>query len=292
MSEDALSCSDTYDAIYEEQDDLGSKAFDELHVWNGHHHDPELPKTTIEPHQQTVDEQPMSSLHQPKNHISDSIQIYQPNRKASPEVSEEHFKEVQCIETNELRRSQLCFPADRSHAGTNIDEEKHGENITDTSDCAIQLYTCDSDPSSDSEKTNTDESLALKRCVISSRDSALTRSRSCRASFMVIPNSWFDDSVDMKMTPPGDIFKYAHRRPEKVRRSLYPENDHCQNDLTSDCPVVSGRVASDTVVDKNTCNEEDQDSINNVSCITKVKEKSEEYCTSQLEGNQVQVASL
>ena len=108
---------------------------------------------------------------------------------------------------------------------------------------------------------------------------------------MVIPNSWFDGSVDMRMTPPGDIFKYAHRRPEKVRRSLYPENGHCQNDLTLDCPVVSGRVASDTVIDKNTCNE-DEGAISNISCITKVKEESEECCTSQLEGNQVQVASL
>ncbi|XP_066382370.1 kinesin-like protein KIN-7J isoform X2 [Miscanthus floridulus] len=286
VSEDALSSSDTYDAVYEEQDDPGSKALDASHVCNGHHHDPELPKTTTEPYQQTVDEQPMSSLHQPRNHISDNIEIYQQNREVSSEVSEEHCKEVQCIEKNELRRSQLFFPADGSHAGTNIDEEKHGENITDTSDIAIQLYTCDSDPSSDTEKTNTDESLALKRCVISSRDSVLTRSRSCRASFMVIPNSWFDGSVDMRMTPPGDIFKYAHRRPEKVRRSLYPENGHCQNDPTLDCPVISRIVASDTVIDKNTCNEEDEDAINNFSCITKVKEKSEECCTSQLEGNQ------
>jgi centromeric protein E len=292
VSEDALSSSDTYDALYEEQDDLGSNAFDVSHVCNGHLYDPELPKTRIEPYQQIVDEQPMSSLHQPRHHISDSIQIYQPNREASLEVSKEHCKEVQCIQTNELRRSQLFFHADRSHAGTNIDEEKHGENITDTSDCAIKLYTCDSDPSSDSEKTNTDESLALKRCVISSRDNVLTRSKSCRASFMVIPNSWFDGSMDVRMTPPGDIFKYAHRRPEKVRRSLYHENSHCQNDPTLDCPVVSGTVASNTVIDKNTCNEEDEDTINNVSCITKVKEKSEECCTSQPEGNEVQVASL
>lgn len=231
----------------------------------------------------------MSSLLQPRNHISDSIEIYQPNVESSWEVSEEHCKEVQCIETNELTRNQLFFPADRSHAGTNIDEEKHGENIIDTSDSAIKLYTCDSDPSSDTEKTNTDESLALKRCVISSRESVLNRSRSCRASFMVIPNSWFDNSVVMKITPPGDISKYAHRRPEKVRRSLYPENGHCQNDLTLDCAVVSERVASDMVIDKSTCNEEDEEAINKISCISKVKDKSEECCTSELEENQVQV---
>lgn len=90
---------------------------------------------------------------------------------------------------------------------------------------------------------------------------------------MVIPNSWFGDSLDMRMTRPGDIFKYSQRRPKNVR-SLYPENGHCSNDLTF------------------TCNEEDEDAINNVVGITKVEEKLEECCTSQLEGNQVQVASL
>ncbi|KAJ1290530.1 hypothetical protein BS78_02G251200 [Paspalum vaginatum] len=286
VSEDAFSSSDTYDAFYEEQDDIGSKQFDLPHVFDGHHHDPELPRRAVESHQQTVDEQSMSSLHQPRDHISDSIEIYQPDREDSTEVSDEHCKEVKCIETNELRMSPLLFPADSSHAAMNIDEEKHDESITDTSDSAIKLYTCDSDPSSDTEKTNTDESLALKRCVISSRDSVLTRSRSCRASFMVIPNSWFDESANMNMTPPADIFKYAPRRPGKVVRSLYPENGHCQNDLSLDCPVVSEKVTSDTVIDQNTCNEEEEGAINGICCITKVKEKSEECRTSQLEGNQ------
>ncbi|ONM56693.1 kinesin-like protein KIN-7J isoform X1 [Zea mays] len=262
-SEDTLSF-DTYSDVYEEQDDLGSKGFDVSHVYNDYHHDV---------YHQKVDEHPMSSLHQPRNHISNRTQMYQPNRETSPEVPKEHCKEVQCIKINEFRRSRS-------------DEEKHGENITYTSEGAIKLYTCDSEPSSDTEKTNNDESLVLKRCVISSRDSVLTRSRSCRASFMVIPNSWFDDSADMRMTPPGDILKYPHRRLEKVRRSMYSENGHCQNDLTLDCPVVSGKVASDMVIDKNTCNEEDGYANNKFSCITKVKEKQEDYCTSQLEGNQ------
>ncbi|XP_025800427.1 kinesin-like protein KIN-7J [Panicum hallii] len=226
VSEDLLSSSDTYDAIYEDQ---------------------------------TMDEHSVPNLHQPRGHISNSIETFQANIMPSSELTEEHCKEVQHIETNELMRSQAFFPAD--HDGTNNDEGKHGESMVDTTDSAIKLYTCDSDPSSDTdtEKPNNDESLALKRCVISSRDSVLTRSKSCRASFMVIPNSWFDDSMDMKITTPGDIFKYAPIRPEKVRRSLYPEN-----------------VASDTVVDKNTCNDEEEGSINDISCIPEVKEKIEE----------------
>ncbi|PUZ73496.1 hypothetical protein GQ55_2G479200 [Panicum hallii var. hallii] len=286
VSEDLLSSSDTYDAIYEDQDDIGSKALDASHVCNDHHHDPEIPKGTTEPHQQTMDEHSVPNLHQPRGHISDSIETFQANIMPSSELTEEHCKEVQHIETNELMRSQAFFPAD--HDGTNNDEGKHGESMVDTTDSAIKLYTCDSDPSSDTdtEKPNNDESLALKRCVISSRDSVLTRSKSCRASFMVIPNSWFDDSMDMKITTPGDIFKYAPIRPEKVRRSLYPENGDCRSDLSSDCSMASGRVTSDTVVDKNTCNDEEEGSINDISCIPEVKEKIKECRTSQLEGNQ------
>ena len=291
MSEDLLSSSDTCEAIYEDQDDIGSKALDASHVCNDHHHDPEIPKGTTEPRQQAMDEHSVPNLHQPRGHISDGIEIYQANIMPSSELTEEHCKEVQYMETDELR-SQAFFPAD--HDGTNIDEGKHGESMIDTTDSAIKLYTCDSDPSSDTEKPNNDESLALKRCVISSRDSVLTRSKSCRASFMVIPNSWFDDSMDMKITTPGDVFKYAPPiRPEKVRRSLYPGNGDCRpSDLSSDCSVASGRVTSGTVVDKNTCNDEEEGSINDISCIPEVKEKIQECRTSQLVGNQVQVVSL
>ncbi|XP_062194675.1 kinesin-like protein KIN-7J [Phragmites australis] len=294
VSEDAFSSSDTYDAAYEDQDDLGSKALDASHVCNGRHHDPNLPERTAKRHQQTMDKQSISSLHPMSNHISDSLEMYQAKREASPEVSEEHCKEVQCIETNELRRrnSQGFFPAGRSHADAEVSEEKHGESTTSTVDNAIKLYTCDFDPSSDTQKPNTDESLALKRCVVSSRDSVLSRSRSCRASFMVIPNSWFDDSVDMNMTPPGEIFKYGPRRPEKVRRSLYPENGDHQNDRPLDCPVAFGRVASDADAHKSTCSAEEEGVISDISCITEVKETSKEHHTSHLRGNQQQNEDL
>jgi centromeric protein E len=66
---------------------------------------------------------------------------------------------------------------------------------------------------------------------------------------MVIPNSWFDDSDNTSRTPPDEIFRYAPRRLDKVRRSLYAENDDCQNeDPLLDCSVVSSEVASDEVV--------------------------------------------
>lgn len=288
MSEDFLSSSDTYDATYEDQDDLGSKALDASHDCNGHHHDPSVPKGTTEPHQQTMDEQSLSRLHQPRNHISDIMEMYQASSVSSSVMSQEHCKEVS-YKTNEIRRSRAFFPSD--HEGTYIDEERHGESMADTADNAFKLYTCDSEPSSDTEKPNNDESLALKRCVIISRDSVLSRSKSCRASFMVIPNSWFDDSMDMKMTAPGDISKYAPIRPEKVRRSLHPENGDCQNDLSPDCSVGSGGLTPDTVVDKNACNDEEESTINDISCTREVKEKLEECRTSQLEGNQVQLIS-
>ncbi|KAL6601703.1 hypothetical protein ACP70R_044923 [Stipagrostis hirtigluma subsp. patula] len=286
VSEDALSSSDTYDAAYEDQDDLGPKTLDASHVCNGHNQDPELPEQKATRHEHTIDEQPMSSMHSQISHISDNIEIYQADRVASSEVSEEHCKEVQCIETNELRRSQVFLPTDSSRSVTDTDGEKHDEeSATTTSDNAIKLYTCDSDPSSDTEKPNTDEPLALKRCVVSSKDSVLTRSRSCRASFMVIPNSWFDDAVDINMTPPGEIFKYTPRRPEKVKKSLYPENGNHQNDLSLDCPVASVRVASDAVTDKTTWSAEEEGVINDRNCVKEVKERSED-CTSGVEENQ------
>ncbi|CAN6200321.1 unnamed protein product [Urochloa humidicola] len=271
VSEDLLSSSDTYDASYEDQDDLGSKALDASHVCNGHHHGPETPKGTMEPHQQTMDGHSPSSLHQQRSNISDGIEVYQASIVPSSELPGEQCNEV----------------IDSDHDGIAIDEHKHGESMTDTTDSAIKLYTCDSDPSSDIEKPNNDEFLGLKRCVISSRDSVLTRSKSCRASFMVIPNSWFDASMDMKMTTPGDIFKYPPPiRPEKVRTSMYPENGDCQSDLSHDCSMTPGEVTSNTVVDTNTYNNEEGSTINDISCIPEVKEKVEEWCKSQLEGNQ------
>jgi len=93
VSEDLLSSSDTCDAIYEDQDDIGSKALDASHVCNDHHHDPEIPKGTSEPHQQAMDEHSVPNLHQPRGHTSaDSIEIYQANIMPSSELTEEHCK--------------------------------------------------------------------------------------------------------------------------------------------------------------------------------------------------------
>ncbi|TVU10146.1 hypothetical protein EJB05_43657 [Eragrostis curvula] len=290
-SEGALSSSDTYDATYEEQDDFGSKELDASHVCRGHHHNPELSERTARQHQQIVEDQSMFSLDPTSNHNSESTDSHHANKEATSEASEEHCKEVQCIETNGLRRrkSQVFSPAIRSYADADATEEKHGESITSTTDNAIQLFTCDTDPSSDTEKPKTDESLALKRCVVSSRDGVLSRSRSCRASFMVIPNSWFDNSADMNMTPPGEIFKYSPSRPEKVRRSLYTENGDLQNDLSLDYPVVTGRVESDEVTDKSTCNFEEEGITSDISCVAETKTKG---CTvSHIEKNEKDVGA-
>jgi centromeric protein E len=243
---------------------------DASNVYNDNHQNPELSEQSAKEERQTVEEQSMSSLNPTSNHGSENTDPHQANKEVPSQASEEHCKEVQCIETNELRRrkSQVFSPAIRSFADANVNEEKHGESITSTAENAIQLYTCDSDPSSDTEKPETDESLALKRCVVSSRDGVLSRSRSCRASFMAIPNSWFDDSLDMNTTPPGEIFKYGPRRPEKARRSLYR-----QNDLPLYSPVGSGKLVSDEVADKSFCSFQEDDATNDTSYITEKKFK-------------------
>ncbi|KAI4989186.1 hypothetical protein ZWY2020_036503 [Hordeum vulgare] len=269
MSEDALSCSDTYDLV--DQDLL-------------------------------IDAQPGHFPRRPSNHVFDSIDECQENLvayPAVPDVPEEHCKEVQCIETNELRerRSQESFHAQKpetpekerrpetpekerrlimDQAEDCPDEEKRGESITKTAENAIELYACDSDPSFEIEKPNVDEEpLALRRCVISSRDTVLARSSSCKASFMVIPNSWFDDSTSMNMTtPPSENFKFPRRRPEQVRRNLFPE-----------------KVASDAITDNSTGNAEEESVANDTSRVTEVKQQTEQNDASQPQENQVQAGT-
>ena len=254
MSEDAFSFSDTHDLAYQDE------AMDEPSA--------PLPRRS-------------------SNHVFDRINEYQEKSVASQsasEVSEEHCKEVQCIETNELRRrSQESSHAYKLETAekerrTCTDEEKHGESVRKAAENAIELYACDSDTSLDIEQPNTDdEPLALKRCVVSSRDIALSRSSSCKASFMVIPNSWFDDSMSVNMTPPppSENFKsHPPRRPEKVRRSVFPE-----------------KVASDAVTDNSTSNTEEENAVNDTSCVTEVKQQIEQNDASQQEENQVQVST-
>uniref|UniRef100_A0A453LE41 Kinesin motor domain-containing protein n=1 Tax=Aegilops tauschii subsp. strangulata TaxID=200361 RepID=A0A453LE41_AEGTS len=260
MSEDALSCSDTYDLV--DQDLL-------------------------------IDAQPGLFPRRPSNHVFDSIDECQENLVAYPDVpdvSEEHCKEVQCVETNGLREriSQESFHAQKpetpekerrpmtDQAEDCTDEEKRGESIAKTAENAIELYACDSDPSFEIEKYNIDEEpLALKRCVVSSRDTVLARSSSCKASFMVIPNSWFDDSTSMNMTtPPSENFKFPPRRPEQVRRNLFPE-----------------KVASDAITDNSTGNAEEESAANDTSRVTEVKQQTEQKDASQPQENRVQAGT-
>ncbi|VAI20144.1 unnamed protein product [Triticum turgidum subsp. durum] len=260
MSEDALSCSDTYDLV--DQDLL-------------------------------IDAQPGLFPRRPSNHVFDSIDECQENLVAYPDVpdvSDEHCKEVQCVETNGLREriSQESFHAQKpetpekerrpmmDQAEDCTDEEKRDESITKTAENAIELYACDSDPSFEIEKPNVDEEpLALKRCVVSSRDTVLARSSSCKASFMVIPNSWFDDSTSMNMTtPPSENFKFPPRRPEKVRRNLFPE-----------------KVASDAITDNSTGNAEEESAADDTSRVTEVKQQTEQNDASQPQENRAQAGT-
>lgn len=253
VSEDAFSFSDTHDLSYEDD---------------------------------TMDEPSAPLPRRPSNNVFDRINACQEKSVASQsasEVSEEHCKEVQCIETNELRRrrSQESFHAYKLQTAEKerqacTDEEKHGESVKKAAENAIELYACDSDPSLYIEQPNTDdEPLALKRCVVSSRDIALARSSSCKASFMVIPNSWFDDSTSVNMTPPpSEHFKYPPRRPEKVRRRVFPE-----------------KVVSATITGNSTSNAEEESAVNDTSCVTAVKQQTEQSDASQPEENQVQVST-
>ncbi|KAM0895008.1 hypothetical protein ACQ4PT_024120 [Festuca glaucescens] len=151
MSEDAFSFSDTHDMSYQDE---------------------------------AMDEPSAPLPRRPSNHVFDRISEYQEKSVASQsasEVSEEHCKEVQCIETNELRRrrSQESFHAYKLETAEKekqacTDKEKHGESIRKATENAIELYACDSDTSLDIEQSNTDdEPLALKSTSNTEEESAV-----------------------------------------------------------------------------------------------------------------------
>ncbi|XP_044955997.1 kinesin-like protein KIN-7H isoform X1 [Hordeum vulgare subsp. vulgare] len=301
-SEEALSVSDTYGGSYQDQ---GHAVFDGSYVFSADHDGLSSPNKPMDLPQQTRVRQPVSPWHPTSNYSSDGAESYNIKEVAfrtASEVSEEHCREVQCIEIHEHRRSTSQEFNVLLHEGTKLHipevedisrdavpqpdevleagsitekmedhmkiyaskEEQQAEIIAnavedpievhqcESDDFAhnfVKLYPCDSNISLDVGKPYPHECLTVKRCITSSKDSALARSQSCRASFMIIPNSWFDDSENTRQTPPDEIFRYPPRRPDKVRRSLYQGNDDCQNNNTSvDLSADSGEVVCDEVV--------------------------------------------
>nr|CAB3481651.1 unnamed protein product [Digitaria exilis] len=302
LSEEALSVADAYGVAQQDQD---YASFNGSYVCSSDRNDSGFLSETRELPRQTWDRKVVSPWHPPSNHSSDGIEPYHMTEAASgtpSEVSEEHCREVQCIEIHEHVRSSShefnqLLPEDTKIQTPDVEvisedavpqsdgqqgleritkkiedhvrsypskEEQQAENITKieedsvkmyqcesdrTRENVVKLYTCDPNHSFNNGKPYPYECLSLKRCIMSSKDRALARSNSCRASFMVIPNSWFDDSDNTSRTPPDEIFRYAPRRLDKVRRSLYSENDDCQNENSLlDCSDGSCEVASVEVI--------------------------------------------
>uniref|UniRef100_A0A453RQR6 Kinesin motor domain-containing protein n=1 Tax=Aegilops tauschii subsp. strangulata TaxID=200361 RepID=A0A453RQR6_AEGTS len=362
-SEEALSVSDTYGGSYQDQ---GHAVFDESYVFSADHDDLSIPNQTIDLPQQTRVRKPISPWHPPSNYSSDGTESYNMKEvafRSASEVSEEHCREVQCIEVHEHRRSTSEEFNVLLHEGTKLHipevedisrdafpqpdevpeavsitekmedrikiypskEERQAEIIAnavegpievhqcesdDFADNFVKLYPCDSNISLDVGKPYPHECLTVKRCITSSKDSALARSQSCRASFMIIPNSWFDDPENTGQTPPGEIFRYPPRRPDKVRRSLYQGNDDCQNNNTSvDLSADSGEVVCDEVVkdtstsdevvkDMSTSDEvvkdwsaneaEQEVCAGDISCVTDLEQKTAKHHEDQPEEHQAE----
>uniref|UniRef100_A0A453RQ85 Kinesin motor domain-containing protein n=1 Tax=Aegilops tauschii subsp. strangulata TaxID=200361 RepID=A0A453RQ85_AEGTS len=352
-SEEALSVSDTYGGSYQDQ---GHAVFDESYVFSADHDDLSIPNQTIDLPQQTRVRKPISPWHPPSNYSSDGTESYNMKEvafRSASEVSEEHCREVQCIEVHEHRRSTSEEFNVLLHEGTKLHipevedisrdafpqpdevpeavsitekmedrikiypskEERQAEIIAnavegpievhqcesdDFADNFVKLYPCDSNISLDVGKPYPHECLTVKRCITSSKDSALARSQSCRASFMIIPNSWFDDPENTGQTPPGEIFRYPPRRPDKVRRSLYQGNDDCQNNNTSvDLSADSGEVVCDEVVkdtstsdevvkDMSTSDAEQEVCAGDISCVTDLEQKTAKHHEDQPEEHQAE----
>lgn len=372
-SEEALSVSDTYGGSYRDQ---GHTVFDGSYVFSDDHDDSSLPNQTTDINQQTRDRKPISPWHPSSNYSSDGTESFNMKEgvfRTASEVSEEHCREVQCIEIHEHRRSTsqeldillldgtklqtpeveeisrdaVPQPDEVQEVGSITKkledhikmypskEEQQAEIIANAVEGPVEVYQCESDGFADNlvkldkcdsnisldiGKPHLHECLTVKRCITCSKDSALARSQSCRASFTIIPNSWFDDSENARRTPPDEIFRYPPRRPDKVRRSLYQENDDSQNnDTLVDHYAVSGEVVDDEVVmDTSTSNEvvmdtstsdevvkgmstidevdkdlsandaEQEVCINDISCVTELEKKTEKHHEDQPEECQAQ----
>lgn len=302
MTEEAISVADAYGVAHQDQD---YASFNGSYVCSSDHNDSAFLSETRELRRQTWDQKLVSPWRPPSNQSSDGIEPYHMKEAASrtaSEISEEHCREVQCIEIHEHVRSSnhefnQLLPEDTKIQTPDVEvisedavsqsdeqeglesitkeiedhvksypskDEQQAENITKIEEDSVKMYQCDSDRirenvvklytcdpnhSFNIGKPYAHGCLSLKRCIMSSKDRALARSNSCRASFMVIPNSWFDDSDNTNRTPPDEIFRYAPRRLDKVRRSLYAENDDCQNENSLlDCSDVSCEVESIEVI--------------------------------------------
>ncbi|CAL5013965.1 unnamed protein product [Urochloa decumbens] len=382
VSEVALSVADAYGVAHQDQD---YASFNGSYVCSSDHNDSAFLGEPRELPRQTWDRKLVSPWNPPSNQSSVDIEPYHMKEAASrteSEVSEEHCREVQCIEIHEHVRNishvfNQLLPEDTKIQTPDVEvisndavpesdeqqglesitqkmedharsypskDEQQAENITKIEEDSVKmyqcesdrirenvvkLYTCDSNHSFNISKPYPHECLSLKRCIMSSKDRALARSNSCRASFMVIPNSWFDDSDNNSRTPPDEIFRYAPRRLDKVRRSLYAENDDCQNeDPLLDCSVVSCEIASvvsceiasdevvkdmstgdevakemstsdevgkemstgDEVANETSTSDEDQEThVNDISCVTELKENAKICHEDQPEEFQAQV---
>ncbi|KAK3124052.1 hypothetical protein QOZ80_8AG0639790 [Eleusine coracana subsp. coracana] len=333
VSEEAFSVAEACGIAHQDQD---YALFHESYVSSNDRNDSAFLGETRDVPRQTWDQKLISPWHPSSNCSSDGMEPYQPyhmrgatSRNAS-EVSEEHCREVQCIEIHDHVRSRShefnqLLPEDtklqtpeedviRKDAVPQPDEGKRPEcikkkiedhiksysskedqrveniaNIEEDSvkthqiesnrftNNAVKLTTCDSNLSFDINKPYPRECLSLKRCILSSKDRALARSNSCRASFMVIPNSWFDDSDNTSMTPLDEVFRYAPRRLDKVRRSLYTENDDCHNnDSLLDSSEVSCQVASDEIFKDMSVSDEIATEMSNRDDISKEMNTSDE----------------
>uniref|UniRef100_A0A0E0LXN6 Kinesin motor domain-containing protein n=2 Tax=Oryza punctata TaxID=4537 RepID=A0A0E0LXN6_ORYPU len=299
-SEEAFSVSDTSGVPYQDQDNA---VFNGSYVFSDDRDDIVFPVQTVDLPEETKHEKFMLPWHPPSHHSSsDCIEPYHMTEVASrtaSEVSEEHCREVQCIDIHEHRRStsrkfDLLLPHDTKFQTPELeiskeavpqpDEDQKLESITNRMEDPIRMNPIEEEQQ-DGIKPYTNGCLTVKRCILSSKDRALSRSKSCRASFMIIPNSWFDDSEYTSQTPPNEILKHTPRRPDKVRRSLYPEND---NPSSVDHSALSGEVSSDEVVkDMSTIDEvakdmcpsdaEQESLTSDISCFTKLKKTDNDH---------------
>lgn len=273
MSEDVLSISETSGIAYQNLD-FGSTTFDASHGIDNCYEDHPEPSdkpgeqhaistfgfiaydasygtSNLNEHHQKLSDKPgaqhailprQSNSHYQFNGLF-PYQRQESIAQITTEDSDDHCKEVQCIEINGLSASKNeefnLFLTDESDSLLPLTEADkladHGPQppgdvatlpvleqklvtVTKTVDNCVKQY-----PDELSQ-------WSAMRDIISSRDLSFSRCRSCRASLMTSSTSWFEDIEQNNNTPSNDFVKEF---PERVQRRLSTLKYGAENETLS-----------------------------------------------------------
>ncbi|XP_038970744.1 kinesin-like protein KIN-7F isoform X2 [Phoenix dactylifera] len=274
MSEDVLSLSETPEPSDKPEEQHAISPFGFIMYdasygtsnWNDHHQ-----KLSNKPEEQHAISPWQSISHYQFNGLLPH-QRQEGIAQITSDDSEDHCKEVQCIEINGLSASKneefnllLTDESDSLLPLTEADKlADHGpQHLGDVATLPVSERQLVAVTVDNCVKQYPDESSqwSSMRDIMSSRDLALSRSRSCRASLMTGSICWFKDREQNNKTPSNG---FLEKFPERVQRRLSTLKHTAENEtLSSKASKASDTVAFNRTQDMKTASEEGITSISN-----------------------------